>query len=242
MRTLFLGPLLACLTACSDDGATTSPGTGLTGTTTATGSDPATTADPTTTTGVLEPTTSPTSDTSTSSTGDTPSGTSTSSTGDTTSPAQTSTDTGTADTSTTDTSTTDTSTTDTTGGTSPLTIAIVDAYLYSDCNGMGDSTHGDWYVEFDNTANPAATSAILVSASLSLLVADPPMPEPITVEPIASGPIAAGEYLSQGMTKLPGLAHSACEHCGEFYLLELTYDEGGVTHIVDEEVTIQCGR
>ncbi len=237
---MFLGPLLALLTACSDDGATTSASTGSTGTSTTSSTspttDPGTTDDPTGTTGVIDPTTSPTT------TGNTTSQTSTTdviTTGDTTSLTS---QTDTTDASTTGDTTDSTTTDNTTGATSPLTIAIVDAYLYAECGGVGDPVQGTWYVEFDNTANPAPTSAVVQSASLSLHDADPPVLEPITVAPLASGPLAAGEYVSQEMMKLPGLTHSACEHCGEFYLLVLEYDEGGVTHIVDEEVTIQCGR
>lgn len=66
------------------------------------------------------------------------------------------------------------------------------------------------------------------------------MLEPITVQRTESGPIPAGEQISQEMIKLPGDMHSACDHCDESYLLVLEYDETGVTHHVEEEVTIVC--
>ncbi|MFY0531274.1 hypothetical protein [Nannocystis pusilla] len=121
-------------------------------------------------------------------------------------------------------------------------IAIVDAYLYADCMPVSepDPVQGTWYVEFDNTDNPNDTAAVITGASLSLSDADPQVIEPIQVSPIESPPLPAGEYISVEMAKLPGMAHSACEHCDEFYDLVLEYDENGVKHHVLEEVTISC--
>lgn len=226
MRTTFLGAYLVSLAACGDNGAaaTTSGGTNE--------ATPATTGEVVT----GEPTT-----------GAPASGDTTSSPSRTTTDASTGTagtGTGTADASTTgpeDTTTTTEPGDTTTGATSPLVIAVVDAYLVADCTQpTPDPVQGGWYVEFDNVGNPAATSVLLKSASLSLLDADPPVPEPIMVQPTGSGPLPAGEYISQEMIKLPGATHSACDHCGEFYLLVLEYDEAGFVHHVDEEVTIQC--
>lgn len=128
-----------------------------------------------------------------------------------------------------------------TGEGSPLIIAVVDAYLWADCSlmGGGDPVQGSWYVEFDNTDNPNDTAAVLTSASLTLAL-DPPFEEPIEAEPKQSPPIAAGDYVSQKQTKLKGDAHSACDHCDEFYALVLEYDEDGVSHHVVEDVTISC--
>ncbi len=129
---------------------------------------------------------------------------------------------------------------DTTGGSSPLVIAVVDAELWADCmpEVKPDPVKGSWYVEYDNTANPAATMVVLTQASLTLEGSD--VPELIAVSPTESGPIAAGDYVSQEVAKLEGAMHSACNHCGEFYLLELEYDEAGVSHHVEELVTISC--
>lgn len=132
---------------------------------------------------------------------------------------------------------------ETTGGaTSQLVIAIVDAELYADCQPeiAPDPVQGQWYVQFDNTGGATATSAVLTKASLSLLNADPPMLEEIHASPDGSGPIAAGEQVDIKMKKLAGDAHSACDHCDEFYLLALEYQEGEVIHQVSEEVTISC--
>lgn len=131
---------------------------------------------------------------------------------------------------------------DTTGGSSPLVIAVVDAYLFANCRPVvdPDPVQGSWYVEFDNTGNPNDTSAVVTAASLSLADADPPAIEPIMVAPVESGPIAAGDYVSVKVGKLPGAMHSACGHCDEFYKLVLEYDEGGVSHHVEEDVTISC--
>ena len=128
-----------------------------------------------------------------------------------------------------------------TGEGSPLIIAVVDAELWADCSlmGGGDPVQGSWYVEFDNTDNPNDTAAVLTSASLTLAL-DPPLEEPIEAEPKQSPPIAAGDYVSQKQTKLKGDAHSACDHCDEFYALVLEYDEDGVSHHVVEDVTISC--
>ena len=239
MRTMFLGVFLASLTACGDSGSTSTT-SGSTGEATTSTTGDVITGEPTGTTGATAGETT---------TGQTTTGQT--ATGDTTSSSTTtdaSTGTTDASTSTTDTSTTgldDTTTGDTedttTGASSPLVIAVVDAYLVADCTQpAADPVLGNWYVEFDNVNNPAETSVILKSASLSLLDADPPVIEPITVQPTESGPLPAGEYISQEMIKLPGAAHSACDHCGEFYMLVLEYDENGYIHYVDEEVTISC--
>lgn len=139
--------------------------------------------------------------------------------------------------------TTDTTAADTTtGATSDLVIAIVDAELFADCMPEiePDPVQGSWFVEFDNTAGATATAATLTKASLSLLDADPPMLEEIAVSPTDSGPIPAGEQTSVEVKKLKGAGHSGCQHCGQFYLLALEYQEGEVTHHVTEEVTISC--
>ena len=130
----------------------------------------------------------------------------------------------------------------TTGATSELVIAVVDAELYADCMPEiePDPTWGSWYVQFDNTGGAAETAAVLTKASLSLLAADPPVLEEIGAHPGESGPIPAGEQTEQKLEKLKGAAHSACDHCGEFYLLALEYQEGDVIHQVTEEVTISC--
>ncbi|HEY0136643.1 MAG TPA: hypothetical protein VGB85_21315 [Nannocystis sp.] len=237
MRTMFIGVCLASLAACGDSGATsTTSGSTSEAAPSTTG---ATTGEPTTGTGATTGTTTGTT------TGETTTGQT--ATGDTTSsPSPTSSTTGDASTGTASTTEPDDTTTtdpeDTTGGaTSPLVIAVVDAYLVADCTQpTPDPVQGGWYVEFDNVNNLAETSVILKSASLSLLDADPPVLEPITVQPTESGPLPAGEYVSQEMIKLPGAAHSACDHCGEFYMLVLEYDEAGYIHHVDEEMTIQC--
>ncbi|MBZ5716075.1 hypothetical protein [Nannocystis pusilla] len=245
MRHLPLSMLMTVALAC-----------GETGDTTATASTQATTDEATTTSGTdttteaataTEPATEPTSGTAGASESSTTSDTTTTSTtAAETADATTAVDTTTGDTTTTTTTgetTTDTTgdTTDTTGGTSPLVIAIVDAYLTADCMPIADPdpVQGGWYVEFDNTDNPNDTSAVVIAASLSL-DADPLVVEPIMVQPIESPPIAAGAYESLEMAKLPGAMHSACEHCDEFYKLVLEYDEGGVKHHVEEDVTISC--
>ncbi|MDC0667495.1 hypothetical protein POL58_07090 [Nannocystis sp. ncelm1] len=217
-------------TQATTDETTTTSGTETTEALTSTG----TTLDPTSGTAGESETAGPTtSDTTTTAT--------TSTTTAETTDATTAVDTTTGDTTTTTTGDTTTDTTDTTGGTSPLVIAIVDAYLTADCMPVADPdpVQGTWYVEFDNTANPNDTSAVVTAASLSL-DADPLVVEPIMVQPIESPPIAAGAYESVEMAKLPGAMHSACEHCGEFYKLVLEYDEGGVSHHVVEDVTISC--
>jgi hypothetical protein len=231
---MFFGVYLAALAACGDHGSTsTTSGSAAEATTSTTGAvvtgEPSTSAP--TTTGALT--------TGETTTGASASGDTTSSPSQTTTDASTGTSTGASTTDTGDATTTEPE--DTTGGTSPLVIAVVDAYLVADCTQpTPDPVQGGWYVEFDNLANPVETAVILKSASLSLLDADPPLLEPITVQPTESGPLPAGEYISQEMIKLPGETHSACDHCGEFYMLVLEYDEAGDIHHVDEEVTIQC--
>jgi hypothetical protein len=119
-------------------------------------------------------------------------------------------------------------------------IAVVDAELHADCtpNGGPDPVWGQWWVDFDNTANSEDTSAVLVAASLSLAGGD--VVEAIAVSPTESGPVAAGAYESFEFEKLAGAMHSACAHCGEFYELALDWDEGGVIHHVVEDVTVPC--
>lgn len=242
MRSLALYTLLALsLSACGDDGGaeTTSETTNTTVTgseTTATGTEA--------TTGDTDP--GPTSEGPTTSgqTGSESSATSGTETGDTSTGDTSAGDTSTGDTSTGDTgSTTDDTTGGTTGGaTSDLVIAIVDAELSAFCmpEVEPDPVHGSWYVEFDNSNNAASTSATLIKASLSLLDADPPVLEEIEASPKTSGLLDPGDYASVKLEKLTGEAHSACEHCDEFYLLELDYQEGDVIHHVTEEVTIPC--
>ena len=251
MRSLTFCTLLLALTACGDDGGTTDQTTGdaTTGTAGVSSTGSTDTGEPTTSgsSTTAEPQTGSDSATTTTTT-------TTTTTGETTTLDTTTLDTTTGDgTETTLEDTTDAttggtgmtseaSTGDTTGGaTSDLTIAVVDAELYADCmpEVEADPAWGSWYVEYDNTANAEATSATLVKATLSLL-ADPQMVEEIEATPTESGPLPAGEYISQKLTKLKGAAHSACDHCNEFYLLELTYQEGDVTHVVTEEVTISC--
>ncbi|WAS98986.1 hypothetical protein [Nannocystis punicea] len=248
MRRMTLTFLLTSLVAC-----------GETGDTTATTVTDSTAADTTTTTAATDATTSepttadePTAGTDSASEADTSTGeTTTSATTDATTAVDT-----TGEGTTTETTAVDTTgettavdttgeTTDTTGdteGTSPLFIAIVDAYLFANCMPEiePDPVQGTWYVEFDNTGNPNDTSVVLTAASLSLEDADPPMIEPIKVSPLESPPLAAGDYVSVEMAKLPGMAHSACDHCDEFYTLALEYDEAGVKHRVEEAVTISC--
>ena len=241
--------LMTAVLACGETGDTTA-----TASTQATTDDPATasgtetTGDGPTSTGTTaEPTsgTAGASETSDATTTTGTTGTTTAETTEATTAVDTTGETSTSDTTTgetTDTTDTTGETTDTTGGSSPLVIAIVDAYLFADCQPVvdPDPVQGTWYVEFDNTDNPDDTSAVIVAASLSLADADPPVIEPIMVQPVESPPIAAGDYVSVEMTKTPGAMHSACEHCDEFYKLVLEYDEGGVKHHVEEDVTISC--
>ncbi len=224
MRSLTLFFLALALSACGDDGGTPAatttgaPGGG------STGSESGGTSGPTTTdasTGADASTSPPATTTSTSTamtTGE-PGSTSDATTGDASSTGDS-----------------------TTGATSELVIAVVDAELYADCmpEVEPDPVHGSWYVQFDNTGGAAETSAVLTKASLSLLVADPPVLEDISVSPTDSGPIAAGEQSEVVVKKLKGTAHSGCDHGGEFYLLALEYQEGDVIHQVTEEVTISC--
>ncbi|PCC75570.1 hypothetical protein SAMN02745121_00111 [Nannocystis exedens] len=242
--------LMTSLLACGETGdTTTTSGTDATAgddTTTTSGTDsttsePTTASEPTSGTEGASETGTTTGETTSVTTADTTDATTADTTGTT---ADT---TGTTAVDTTGETTTDTTgeTTDTTGdteGTSPLVIAVVDAYLYADCMPVSepDPVQGTWYVEFDNTDNPNDTAAVLTGASLSLESADPPVIEPIQVSPIESPPLPAGEYISVEMAKLPGMAHSACEHCDEFYTLVLEYDENGVKHHVAEAVTISC--
>ncbi len=240
MRSFTFCTLLLTLSACGGDKGdeTTDTATATTTATTtgtgSTGSEPGTTADVPTTggqsSGEVTVTTGP------GETGDTSTG-ATSTTGSTSVG-----DTSTGGTSTGETSTGDGSGTSTGGGTSELSIAIVDAELWANCQPIvdPDPVQGSWFVEFDNTAGAAATSAKLIKASLSLVVADPPVIEEIAVSPTDSGPIAAGEQVSQMVKKLKGAAHSGCGHCGAFYLLALDYQEGDVIHKVTEEVTVSC--
>lgn len=243
MRRLTLSlSLLGAFTACGDSGSDTT-GSDTEQTTAVTGSAGDTSTGTTTTGGAELTTGAPTT-----AAGDSESG-STTSTIETT--AADATGTGSPDTSTGAPGTTGTTGDSTTGegtsegsstggATSPLKIAIVDAELYADCMPVAspDPVKGQWYVDFDNTDNPEDTMAVVTKASLSLPDADPV--EAIEVTPTESGPILAGEYASQKLTKLQGEMHSACEHCGEFYLLVLEYDEGGVKHHVQEDVTISC--
>jgi hypothetical protein len=239
MRSLTLFSLVLALSACGDDGGTTdatgittsgstgsgSTGSGSTGSESGTGEPTTSGASTDASTGADASTSAPATATSTSS------GTTTGEPGSTSSDASTG-----------DVSTGDTSGDSTTGATSELVIAVVDAELYADCMPEiePDPVQGSWYVQFDNTGGGAETSAVLTKASLSLLVADPPVLEEISVSPTESGPIAAGEQIEVVVKKLKGAAHSGCDHCGEFYLLALEYQEGDVIHQVTEEVTISC--
>ncbi len=240
MRSLSLCTLLVAFSACGDNGgsstetslATATDTSSTTGTSEpdATSTGPTvTTGEPTTVTGGASESSDPTIGTSTTTDA------STTTAAGTTTDASTTTDAGT---------TTDASTTDTTtgGAVSDLKIAVVDAELYADCQPEvePDPAEGSWYVEFDNSLGAAATSAVLIKASLSLSDADPPVIEEIMATPTDSGPIPAGEQTSVLLTKLKGAAHSACDHCDEFYLLELDYQEGDVLHHVTEDVTISC--
>lgn len=237
MRSTTLALLLATLSAC--------PG------------DPSTTADPQTTTGGSSEgsTLAPTSATTATSTGEDPTTSAGPPTSASSGPASTSASDDTGDAATGSAGTTGTtgeppatggctggSTGETTGGAGGLVIAVFDAYLNADCEppAEADPVWGNFYVQFDNTAGAAETSATLVSASLSLADADPPVLEPIALSIDASGPIPAGELIEQKITKLPGVAHSACDHCDEFYALELEYDENGTIHHVVEDVTVPC--
>jgi hypothetical protein len=240
MRSLTLSALLLALPACGDSGGdttsttTTGPGTSTDVTTgdSASSTDEPTTDDATTVapeTGSVTMTSTTTGETGDTTTGDATTGDAT--TGDT--PDTT------ADVS--SSGTTGDTTGDTTGGgVSELEIAIVDAELWADCQPVvdPDPAMGSWFVEFTNNG-AAETSATVIKASLSLAV-DPPMIEPISVSPTDSGPLPPGETTSLEVKKLKGAAHSACEHCGEFYLLALEYQEGDVTHVVTEDVTISC--
>jgi hypothetical protein len=239
MRSLTLFSLVLALSACGDDGGTTdatgittsgstgsgSTGSGSTGSESGTGEPTTSGASTDASTGADASTSAPATATSTSS------GTTTGEPGSTSSDASTG-----------DVSTGDTSGDSTTGATSELVIAVFDAELYADCMPEiePDPVQGSWYVQFDNTGGGAETSAVLTKASLSLLVADPPVLEEISVSPTESGPIAAGEQIEVVVKKLKGAAHSGCDHCGEFYLLALEYQEGDVIHQVTEEVTISC--
>lgn len=228
---------LLALAACSDDpGPTTdtSPQT----TTATTGETP---GDSTSTTG--SPTTGLTTTTDAATTDLT--GTTTAPVDLTTSTSTTDPDpiTTTATTTSDDTTSTSSTTTDTTtGGESSLVIAIVDAELYADCQPRiePDPVDGTWYVQFDNSDGAADTLATLVSASLSLADADPPVIEKIQVTPKDSGPIPAGEQVEKKMAKLESGMHSACDHCDEFYKLDLEYEENGAIHHAIEDVTISC--
>ena len=249
MRSFTFCTLIFVLSACGDksDETTTETATTTatatatttgttTGTDTGTGttvSEPGTTADLPTTGGAQS------SGEATATTG--PGETGSTSTGTTTTGSTSTGDTSTGETTTAD-STGDSSSTSTGGGTSELTIAIVDAELWADCQPEvePDPVQGSWFVEFDNSAGAAATSAKIIKASLSLLDADPPVIEEIAVSPTDSGPIGAGEQTSVEVQKLKGAAHSGCGHCGAFYLLALDYQEGDVIHKVTEEVTISC--
>lgn len=233
MRPLTCVPLLAALAACppgpgptTDTDATSTITTGQTDASTGT-SNP-TTGTPDTTDGTIDGT--GTTDLSTS----------------TTAPVDVTTTTADPSTSSSDTSS-DTSTgptpdTSTGPGESALEIAIVDAELYADCQPRidPDPVQGGWFVSFDNTGGAADTAATLVSATLSLADVDPPVLEPILVDPTDSGPIPAGQQVDQSVDKLHGDMHSACDHCGEFYRLVLTYDENGALHVAEEDVTIPC--
>lgn len=237
MRSLTLFSLVLALSACGDDGGTTdATGTttgitnGTTGGSTGSGSTGSESGTGEPTTGGASTFASTGADASTSAPA---TGTSTGS-GTTTGEPGTTSDATTGDASTTGESTT--------GATSELVIAVFDAELYADCmpEVEPDPVQGSWYVQFDNTGGGAETSAVLTKASLSLLVADPPVLEEISVSPTESGPIAAGEQIEVVVKKLKGAAHSGCDHCGEFYLLALEYQEGDVIHQVTEEVTISC--
>jgi hypothetical protein len=136
---------------------------------------------------------------------------------------------------------TETGTTESGGEESPLVIAIVDAYLNASCEGRPapDPVWGQWYVDFDNTAGLADTSAVLVGAWLSPADGDPKA-EAIMATPTESGPIAAGAYESVELTYLPGAMHSACDHCDEWYKLVVEYDESGTILHAEEDVMIPC--
>lgn len=232
--------LFAALVACGDSGGATAASDSSS---TSTATTTATTADPST--GTTATTNAATDGSATSDATSTTSTSTTTTTGTTTADPSTTTtdDTTTTTGDTTTTGTTDTTTRgDTTGdGTSPLVIAIVDAELWADCMPVvdPDPVQGSWYVEFDNTNNPADTEAVVTGAWLSLTGGDPKS-EPIAVAPVDSGPIKAGDYVSLKIEKLKGQSHGACGHCGEFYDLVLEYDEGGIAHHVEEAVTISC--
>lgn len=235
MRSLTLFSLVLALSACGGDGGTTdatgttqtattsgSTGTGSTGSESGTGEPTTSGASTFASTGADASTSAPATATSTSTATTTGEPGSTSSTSDGTTGDSTTGD-------------------STTGATSELVIAVFDAELYADCmpEVEPDPVQGSWYVQFDNTGGGAETSAVLTKASLSLLVDDPVLEE-ISVSPSESGPIAAGEQIEVVVKKLKGAAHSGCDHCGEFYLLALEYQEGDVIHQVTEEVTISC--
>lgn len=237
---LKISVLLAAIVACGDSGGAT---TASDSSSTSTASTDATTSGPSTGTTATTDDATDGSATSNGTSGTT--GTTDDTTGD---PSTTTTDdtttTTTDTTSTTGTTGTTTTLGDTTGdtdGTSPLVIAIVDAELWADCMPIvePDPVQGSWYVEFDNTNNPADTAAVVTGAWLSLAGGDPKS-EPIAVAPVDSGPLKAGDYVSLEVKKLPGMSHGACGHCGEFYDLVLEYDEGGIAHHVEEAVTISC--
>ncbi len=232
MRSFNYLTLVLALSACGDDGGATDPSSTTQAASTggATGSESGGTGESPTSTDASTgggtgsaPTSGEPGTTSGASTGEVSGTSSTTSSGDT--------------------SGGDTSSGDsTTGATSELVIAVVDAELYADCMPEiePDPAWGSWYVQFDNSSGAAETSAVLTKASLSLADADPPLLEEIGANPGESGPIPAGEQVEQKLEKLKGAAHSACDHCGEFYLLALEYQEGDVIHHVTEDVTISC--
>ena len=237
MRSFNYLTLVLALSACGDDGGATDPSSTTQAASTggATGSESGGTGESPTSTDA-----SSTGGTGSAPTSGEPGTTSGASTGEV---SGTSITTSSGDTSSGDTSSGDTSSGDsTTGATSELVIAVVDAELYADCMPEiePDPAWGSWYVQFDNSSGAGETSAVLTKASLSLADADPPLLEEIGANPGESGPIPAGEQVEQKLEKLKGAAHSACDHCGEFYLLALEYQEGDVIHHVTEDVTISC--
>lgn len=123
-----------------------------------------------------------------------------------------------------------------------LTIYITDVELYADCMPEidPDPVDGGWFVYFDNSLGASDTTATLVSATLSLADADPPMLEPIVVTPTESGVVPAGQEIDQNMSKQVGPKHSACDHCDEWYELILEYEENGQPRVATEDVKISC--